>query len=242
MTSATGLGEATAVFVLSTALCVVLVALQGLGPWLSEITYLFVALTFLYLPWFFISRRKERYSDYGFTLQPAWREVKLFLLVCLVVFPPYLLVFHLYEGIVFGLEPDLKAVHFHRWPYAWEGTARGKDEPGLNMGLQGEHMLLSWQGLVPPVRVKLGGDAPVEVSATMVGTRTAASPDGAGLVLEGRESGGARIDLVRVKRLRVEALSAGCLLPASGWDGRVSSPRTTRWKAAGAFSGSRSSS
>jgi hypothetical protein len=89
------LSEVLLLFVLATGLISACYRLRGL-PFLQDNLSVVAAFLFLYLPAGLLFRRGIDLSAYGFTTQPLGRSLGAYLVAVLIVFPPFVLGYHLF--------------------------------------------------------------------------------------------------------------------------------------------------
>lgn len=88
--------EVALIFGIAIFLCAIFWQLRLVAPFFRDNLHALIAAVFLYLPTGLILKRHEAFEDYGLTIHPVKRSVKLFLLASLVVFPLFGLGFFLY--------------------------------------------------------------------------------------------------------------------------------------------------
>jgi len=70
---------------------------QGSVGWLREYILAIVAALFLYLPLEVLHRKGLNPEDFGIHAKPVWRSIRHALFISLLVFPPYLVGFHVWQ-------------------------------------------------------------------------------------------------------------------------------------------------
>ena len=151
-----------------TGACALLSVLQDFVPLLRANLYVLVAAIFLYLPVLLLRRRGLTTLDVGLTTRPRTRGLLFAAGAMLLVFPPFLLGFHLWQGWVFGNRPHFDADAYHRWPMAWEGRpGERSSHECLELYVDFSELRLRWQGLdADHLDVLLGTDGKVELLST----------------------------------------------------------------------------
>ncbi len=147
----------------ATLACSILSLLQGYVPLVRSNLYLLVAAIFLYLPVLLLKRRGLTTQDVGLTTTPLRPGLTWAALTVLVIFPPYALGFHLWQGWMFGNEPKFQRDAYLRWPVQWEGSPGAHESrPGLELFTELSRLEFRWRGL-GRLSVTLHTDGEVEV-------------------------------------------------------------------------------
>lgn len=179
--------EAGAVYLASVAITAGIVALGSVVPVVGQNALGLVALTFLYLPIFWLRRKGEDPADFGLSVA-GWRRGALWGgLVTVLTVVPFAIGFHIWERVAFDHELRFDLGNYRAWPeslrlvppdaddglWLWRDTRRIMarcDEPvPCVLTLQTDGVLVHLGGPVPrlqPVetgaswRVVLGADLP----------------------------------------------------------------------------------
>ncbi|MDY0059853.1 MAG: MrtP family glutamic-type intramembrane protease [Myxococcota bacterium] len=132
----------------ATAACAALSFAQEFWPLLRANLYVVVAAIFLYLPVVLLRRRGLSTLDVGLTTRPRVRGLLFAVGACLLVFPPYLVGFHFWQGWAFARQPHFTADAYRRWPAEWEGRpAAGASPQAVVLFTEGNELVLR---LAPP--------------------------------------------------------------------------------------------
>lgn len=147
-------------------------ALAGLGllrpvvPFIATNLLAFVAVLFLYVPLALLWRRREDPADLGITAGGWPRSLAAAGAVALLVFPPFVLGYHVWHGLLLGHEPVVEADRLARWSPAIEGRPAGLlDSDAVHLWSVGDRITV-WGGggLTGPPR-PLEGDIACTVRA-----------------------------------------------------------------------------
>jgi len=93
-----------------------LALLQGSVDWLRGILLVIAAAVFLYLPIEVLYRQGIDPADLGIHRRDPWRAIKLVLLLCVIVFPPYVVGFHYWQTSQIGKRFAPDEARFDQWP------------------------------------------------------------------------------------------------------------------------------
>ncbi len=127
-------------------------------PWIRANLTVVVAGVFLYVPAWLIDRRGGDTADHGLTLRPLGRNLLLCGFVCLVVFPPYVAGFHVWQTQLFKGRWAPSAAAYERFTPVGGGiltggaTLEGRPEgrPGpdeLRVWTDGARQVVEWPHL-----------------------------------------------------------------------------------------------
>ena len=115
------LREALFGFAAATALSSALYQLGRFVPLVGDNLQAFIAVIFIYLPMWLTGRHGKHIDDYGFTLRPLGRGLKIAGVALAIVFPLFLAGFALFYGTVCdgsleALAPPGLCARWHGWP------------------------------------------------------------------------------------------------------------------------------
>jgi len=123
-----------------------LALLQGSVDWLRGLLLVIAAAVFLYLPIEVLYRQGTDPADLGIHRREPWRAIKLFLLMCIIVFPPYVVGFHYWQTAHLNqrLAPD--EARFDQWPVELKDAPRVQKlrEGEVRLFNDGEQFWLQW--------------------------------------------------------------------------------------------------
>ncbi len=94
------LWEVLIIFGGTTLLCSVLWQLRRVIPFIQRHIHELIWVAFVYIPTFLLRKRKEDFRDYGLTIHPIGRNLMVFLVVSLIVFPLFTVGFYVYYQMV----------------------------------------------------------------------------------------------------------------------------------------------
>lgn len=102
----------------------VLGVLRAFVPFVATNLLAFVAVLFLYLPLFLLWRRREDPADLGITSRGWPRDVAVAGVAMLALFPPFVLGYHLWHGMLLDHPPTFAAERLARWSPPLDGPPR----------------------------------------------------------------------------------------------------------------------
>ena len=115
------LREAFFGFAAATLLSSALYQLGRFVPFVGDNLQAFIAVIFIYLPMWLTGRHGKHIDDYGFTIRPLGRSLKIAGATLAIVFPLFLAGFHLFyasvcDGALEALAPPGMCLRWHGWP------------------------------------------------------------------------------------------------------------------------------
>lgn len=147
-------------------------ALAGLGllrpavPFVAANLLAFVAILFLYVPLAVLWRRREDPAALGITTRGWPRGLAAAALVVLAVFPPFVLGYHVWHGVLLGHEPTFALERLARWTPALEGRPPDlATSDAVHVWSAGDRIIAWGGGQLAGAPRRLGGDLDCAVAA-----------------------------------------------------------------------------
>lgn len=115
-------------------------------PWLGAWGALIIAVVFLYLPTELIERKQLDLREFGIWRGNINLGLRNWVLVSLVVLPPYALCFHAWQTNIVAAKPDFSARRVLDWPLEFEPQSpKELPENSFQAGLRGDALFLGWR-------------------------------------------------------------------------------------------------
>ena len=185
--------------------------LGQLFPLVGQWGALIIALLFIYVPIEVLERRDVSLKELGIWRGRWPQGVRHFLLVSLVVFPPYAACFHYFQTHVEGREANFEVRRLQDWPLEYAPNRANQSQPnGFRIILKGDRIYCRWH--LPGAEVvtaSFNGDQTLTLREGAVDGRRS----GKGLTLSARGSGSLSIE-TRSSAVDVSVTVDGQPLPA----------------------------
>ncbi len=134
-------------------------------PWLGAWGALLIALVFLYLPVEVLERKGVDVRQFGIGRGDLKLGLRNWLLISIIVLPPYALCFHGWQTTVVGSDADFSVRKVKDWPLVFEPQSpHTLPKDGFQSSLRGDTVFLGWQ--LPSsqsVRVRVLTDQAVQI-------------------------------------------------------------------------------
>ena len=174
------LEESIAVFAVTFVACAAVGIAGRFVPFVQENVLAFVAAVFLYTPLYILGRRREDPAAFGITAARPARQLAAAGLAMLVVFPPFLLGYHLYHGAWLGQRPVFSLGMLARWSPDPDGPPEHlATSDGIHLWAVGRRVALyaGKRAEGPPPTLRLTADAPCDAAYGPVSDRRCESPE-----------------------------------------------------------------
>jgi membrane protease YdiL (CAAX protease family) len=155
--------EAGRLWFASVVICGLLGVVALFVPFISDNLLALVAAVFLYLPAWQLWKNQSELADYGLQFRPAARGMLLFVLVTVIVMPPFMLGHHYYQSLFFDRAPTVARDRLVRFSQDLD------DRPDLPLRGQALHvwqesnrMMILWTG-GGPISITLKVDVPHKI-------------------------------------------------------------------------------
>lgn len=182
--------EVAWVYALTLVVTVALTRLQDALPWFQGYALPLCAALFLYLPLELLQRQGADLARFGLRKRLFSRDVKAFLLVACLVFPPYLVGYHFWQTDWNKRELSVSEMHLARWPMALEDKAAPLNAGEVGLSCNRETLILHWR-LLPEQKLtaRFWGDG----QWTPLSGQRFLQQDGQALEISGQDAGGVRL-------------------------------------------------
>ena len=144
-------------------------SLSWLGAWGA----LIIALVFLYLPIELLERKKIDLRQFGIWRGDVKRGARNWILVSLIVLPPYAVCFHAWQTVIVGSQSDFSARRVADWPLEFEPQSpQTLPDDGFRSSLRGDTIVLGWRlPNAKSVTVRVQTTEPISVPRRSKGIR-----------------------------------------------------------------------